>query len=389
MDSLPNFNSGVERGRHITKSRIYWGIEINLFLRQVVSAVKRTVFFVDKNFDLEGTLGFYQDSDTIVVKSEPSRKQLQKILNQFDEAPLNIVAIGGGSTIDLAKAFTCARKFRTAQRIGYGPLESTNSDFSPREDILVAIPTTLGSGSESSRYFVLFEDDGRKLPSRSWQAIPDFVLLYPALLRYLDSDTAIYQLFDAYIHSVEVASSVHEGFIPTVATSIALARQFEDWLTSSNFSPAIDDSSILELQLLSSLTGQCISNTRTGLLHTFGEILSEFFQINHVTSLALCGVNFNQFLGTQTRYVDSPIMASMRKSLRNNWEFISIYSQRVLAIDKSLVLLKTSLPSADYLVHKLLTDRVLWTKEFPFKVTEKEIVSYVNLTYELLRKKVN
>jgi alcohol dehydrogenase class IV len=389
MVLLPNFNSGSNSGRHITKTKLYWGVELNHFLQQTLILKQPTIYFIDQNLSLIDSYDLYDGKNIIKVESEPSRKLLEEIVSQYGKTPLNIVAIGGGSTIDLAKAFICSRKFSSTQRIGYGPMKSKNDDFSSRDDILVAIPTTLGSGSESSRYFVLFEEDGRKMPSRSWQAIPDFVLLSPPLLRYLDSDTAVYQLFDAYIHSLEVMSSVYEGFIPTVATSQVIAIQLRNWLTSSDFCPELDDATILELQLMSSMAGQCISNTRTGLLHTFGEILSEFLEISHVTSLASCGVHLKELVGGKTRFIDTKILSSLRKSIRCEWEFVNAYSERVLSIDKTTILIKANFPSTDILMERLLTDTVLWEKEFPFKVQEQDIYRYVDLTRKLIMKRVD
>ena len=91
-----------------------------------------------------------------------------------------LVAVGGGSSIDLAKGVAIAARHE-------GPLKhyATIEGGSPRitEAVLplIAVPTTAGTGSEVSRSSVLIVDDGRKLGFHSWHLMPRSAVLDPGL----------------------------------------------------------------------------------------------------------------------------------------------------------------------------------------------------------------
>lgn len=82
-----------------------------------------------------------------------------------------LVAVGGGSSIDLAKGVAIAARHD-------GPLKhyATIEGGSPRvtEAVLplIAVPTTAGTGSEVARGSILIVDDGRKLGFHSWHPRP-------------------------------------------------------------------------------------------------------------------------------------------------------------------------------------------------------------------------
>ena len=91
-----------------------------------------------------------------------------------------LVAIGGGSSIDLAKGVAIAASHA-------GPLKhyATIEGGSPRitEAVLplIAVPTTAGTGSEVARGSILIVDDGRKLGFHSWHLMPRVAILDPDL----------------------------------------------------------------------------------------------------------------------------------------------------------------------------------------------------------------
>jgi alcohol dehydrogenase class IV len=113
-----------------------------------------------------------------------------------------LVAVGGGSSIDLAKGVAIAARHE-------GPLKhyATIEGGSPRitEAVLplIAVPTTAGTGSEVSRSSVLIVDDGRKLGFHSWHLMPRSALLDPDLTLGLPPMLTAATGMDAITHCME------------------------------------------------------------------------------------------------------------------------------------------------------------------------------------------
>ena len=115
-----------------------------------------------------------------------------------------IVAVGGGSTLDLAKAAR-ARRLR--------PDLSWN-DFGPLADLggasrlpFVAIPSTAGSGSEMTGATHLLREDGRNLEVLHRDLAPTWALLDPAFSRTVPTDAARRTGFEVVAHAIEALAS--------------------------------------------------------------------------------------------------------------------------------------------------------------------------------------
>lgn len=91
-----------------------------------------------------------------------------------------LVAVGGGSSIDLAKGVAIAATHEGPLR-NYATIEGGSARITPAVLPLVAVPTTAGTGSEVARGAILIVDDGRKLGFHSWHLVPRTALLDPAL----------------------------------------------------------------------------------------------------------------------------------------------------------------------------------------------------------------
>ncbi|MBP7914792.1 MAG: iron-containing alcohol dehydrogenase [Vitreoscilla sp.] len=113
-----------------------------------------------------------------------------------------LVAVGGGSSIDLAKGVAIAATHP-------GPLTTyaTILGGSPRitEAVapLIAVPTTAGTGSEVARGAILIVDDGRKLGFHSWHLMPRTALLDPELTLGLPPLLTAATGMDAIAHCME------------------------------------------------------------------------------------------------------------------------------------------------------------------------------------------
>ncbi len=118
------------------------------------------------------------------------------------EACDGLVAVGGGSSIDLAKAVAIAATHE-GPLATYATIEGGSAKITDRVLPLIAVPTTAGTGSEVARGAIVIVDDGRKLGFHSWHLMPKAALLDPDLTLALPPGLTAATGMDAIAHCIE------------------------------------------------------------------------------------------------------------------------------------------------------------------------------------------
>jgi 4-hydroxybutyrate dehydrogenase len=113
-----------------------------------------------------------------------------------------LVAIGGGSSIDLAKGVAIAAT-HPGPLTTYATIEGGSPRISERVAPLIAIPTTAGTGSEVARGAIVIVDDGRKLGFHSWHLVPKAAICDPELTLGLPPFLTAATGMDAIAHCME------------------------------------------------------------------------------------------------------------------------------------------------------------------------------------------
>jgi hypothetical protein len=113
-----------------------------------------------------------------------------------------LVAVGGGSSIDLAKGVAIAAR-HAGPLAHYATIEGGSPRITEAVLPLVAVPTTAGTGSEVARGAILIVDDGRKLGFHSWHLVPRAALLDPGLTLGLPPGLTAATGMDAIAHCME------------------------------------------------------------------------------------------------------------------------------------------------------------------------------------------
>ncbi len=378
---LPLFNNGTDNGRHFQSSFIVYGAKSHYSMADYLEPKKFTIVLYDSKIDFDHIFFGFKYDFKIPVLQEPSLIDAKKIIDLLPAFPCNVIAIGGGSTIDLAKAIVCVRHFPDDVHIGYDKDRNLASSIEPAKDFLSVIPTTIGSGSEASRYFVLFQQE-RKIASRAWQAVPRLVVLDPDLLTYLTPVTARIQLFDCWTHLIEVNLS-HLELSPIVLFQLDGIRQrLMNFVKSTK--NLEDESTRLELQVFSYFGGVSISNTRTGALHTVGEALASQIAMPHVWSLYFSAIHWHQLIQGEERKDKNSVISQKTEILQtslaelNYWlDYLKMELPRYLKLNHQEIL------SFDFQKFEkmVMLDKVLWDKEHPFEVSVKSIRNYLELTW--------
>ena len=113
-----------------------------------------------------------------------------------------LIAVGGGSSIDLAKGVAIAATHRGALKT-YATIEGGSPKISERVAPLIAVPTTAGTGSEVARGAIVIVDDGRKLGFHSWHLVPKAAICDPELTLGLPPLLTAATGMDAIAHCLE------------------------------------------------------------------------------------------------------------------------------------------------------------------------------------------
>jgi 4-hydroxybutyrate dehydrogenase len=113
-----------------------------------------------------------------------------------------LIALGGGSPIDLAKGVAILAT-HPGTLADYATILGGSPKITAGVAPLVAIPTTAGTGSEVARGAIIILDDGRKLGFHSWHLVPKVALCDPELTLGLPPRLTAATGMDAIAHCIE------------------------------------------------------------------------------------------------------------------------------------------------------------------------------------------
>lgn len=134
----------------------------------------------------------------------PTEAAMREALKIYrDEGCDGIIAIGGGSPMDLAKAVALMATHPGNSLQTYAMVEGGAARITAKVAPIVAIPTTSGTGSEVSRGGIIIMDSGRKLAIGSPHLIPRLALIDPELTLSLPPHLTAGTGMDAFTHNIE------------------------------------------------------------------------------------------------------------------------------------------------------------------------------------------
>ena len=187
-----------------------------------------------------------------------------------------IAAIGGGSPMDVAK---CVKLFYNADLNE----DVTTQDAKPCDLPFLAIPTTAGSGSEATRFAVVYRDR-KKLSITDDDALPDAVMLDPDTLAGLPGYQKKATLLDALCHAVESYWSVN-----ATKESREYGREAIRLIVANYASYVAEDPAArAPMMRASNLAGKAINIARTTAGHAMCYKLTTGYGLAHGHAAALC-----------------------------------------------------------------------------------------------------
>jgi alcohol dehydrogenase class IV len=135
--------------------------------------------------------------------SNPTETAVRAAAEVYREAGCDgLVAVGGGSSIDLAKGVAIAAT-HPGPLTTYATIDGGSPKITAAVAPLIAVPTTAGTGSEVARGAILIVDDGRKLGFHSWHLMPKAAICDPDLTLGLPPLLTAATGMDAIAHCME------------------------------------------------------------------------------------------------------------------------------------------------------------------------------------------
>jgi alcohol dehydrogenase class IV len=179
---------------------------------------------------LDKVLGQLKDGATVRVFDQtppnPNETAVRAAVAMFREGECDgIVAVGGGSSIDLAKGVAVCGTHEGSLK-SFALIEGGLSNITARTAPVIAIPTTAGTGSEVGRGAILILDDGRKVGVLSPYLVPRLAICDPELTLGLPPLMTAATGMDAIAHCLETFMA--PSFNPP-ADGIALDGLWRAW----------------------------------------------------------------------------------------------------------------------------------------------------------------
>ena len=212
------------------------------------------------------------------IEPDPSVQTVLKGAAKMREfEPDWIIAMGGGSPIDAAKAMWVFYEYPDTD------FESLIQPFSfptlRKKARFLAIPSTSGTGTEVTAFSVITDTEkGTKYPLADFNITPDIALVDPALAETMPPKLTAHTGMDALTHAIEAYVSVlHGPFTDPLATQ---AIMMVDQYLQASFSG--DKSAREQMHYAQCLAGMAFSNALLGIVHSMAHKTGAAFSTGHI-----------------------------------------------------------------------------------------------------------
>ena len=226
----------------------------------------------------------------------PLYEDVCKGVDLFQSAQCDtILAVGGGSSLDVAK---CIKLYCQMDKDKLY-LEQEYKDTGVK---LLAIPTTAGTGSESTRYAVIYYD-GKKQSVTHDSIIPDVAILEPRVLKTLPVYQKKCTMMDALCQGIESwwsVNSTDESKELSKEAVETIMRWWHEYIFDNN------DASAEAIMHAANLAGQAICITQTTAPHAFSYKITSLYKLPHGHAVAVgLPVIWEYMVGNMDKCIDS------------------------------------------------------------------------------------
>lgn len=194
-----------------------------------------------------------------------------------------ILAVGGGSAIDVAKCIKLAVLAKEGNSAIIPPLVNTRVKCDGSKLPFIAIPTTAGTGSESTHNAVMYYE-GAKQTVTNDGVLPDYAILEPSVLKTLPLYQKKCTMLDALCQGIESWWSVN-----STEKSYEFSRKTIE-LIMANWRKYIfenDDDAAANIMLGANYGGRAINITATTAAHAMSYKITSLYKLPHGHAVAI------------------------------------------------------------------------------------------------------
>ena len=234
------------------------------------------------------------------TEGNPSTDTVVKATEGFKKSKADfIVAFGGGSPLDVAKAVAVLATYG-GNIVDYEGAGKVMGPVVP----MIAIPTTAGTGSEVTAFSVITDHSRNyKLTVVSNYLLPAYVILDPDLIATVPANTAAACGIDAMVHALEAYISKAASPFSDIFAREALrliGGSIRDYVADRS-NPAACES----MMVGSLFAGIAFSHARLGNVHAMSHPVSAYFDVPHGVANAILlptVVDFNKDAADPEKY---------------------------------------------------------------------------------------
>ncbi len=228
------------------------------------------------------------------VKPDPDLENVHEALaevNQFQ--PDVFISLGGGSPMDAAKIIWLMYE---QPDLKFADIAMRFMDIRKRiytfpelgkKAVMVAIPTTSGTGSEVTPFTVITDEKtGIKYPIADYELTPDMAIIDPDLVMSMPKSLTAYSGLDAMVHSIEAFTSVYATNFSDGHALEALRLIFK-YLPASYSEGANNPTAREKMHYAATIAGMAFANAFLGVCHSMAHKLGAMYGVAHGLANAL------------------------------------------------------------------------------------------------------
>ena len=211
------------------------------------------------------------------ITPNPVYEDIVKGLRLFKEHDCDfIISIGGGSVIDAAKTIKLFSEMNEDEFF-------LDQEFIETKVKHLTIPTTAGTGSESTRFSVIYYNDEKQSLAHE-DIIPEYVIFESVVLKTLPEYQKKATMLDALCQAIESYWSVNSNEESKEYAKKALELILENmqgYLQNK-------EEAFRDMLIASNFSGRAINITQTTAPHAMSYKLTTLYGVSHGHSVALC-----------------------------------------------------------------------------------------------------
>lgn len=213
-----------------------------------------------------------------------------------------ILAVGGGSAIDVAKCIKLAILAEEGNAAIIPPLVSTRVACDGAKLPFIAIPTTAGTGSESTHNAVMYYE-GAKQTVTNDGVLPDYAILESSVLKTLPLYQKKCTMMDALCQGIESwwsVNSTEESYEYSRKTIELIMANWRKYIFEN------DDEAAKQIMLAANYGGRAINITQTTAAHAFSYKITSLYKLPHGHAVAVCLPEIWEYMiGQMDKCIDS------------------------------------------------------------------------------------